>query len=75
MSAKVTQLQPNTVKYKGYIIKLTHRPKTNDWTYSINVDLPLTLSNKAPRYQTALSQAKAEIDKIIEHQSDDNTSA
>ena len=60
----VAQLHPTNVTYKGYHIKLTHRPKTNDWTYSIIHNIPLTLSHHAPRYSTALKQARDEIDRI-----------
>lgn len=60
----VTRLHPNEVTYKGYHIKLTHRPKTNDWTYTIVHHIPLKLSYHAPRYDTALTQAKAEIDRL-----------
>lgn len=60
----VTKLQPTNVTYKGYHIRLTHRPKTNDWQYKIIHTIPLTLTNHAPRYDTALTQAKAEIDRL-----------
>lgn len=61
----VTQLRPTTVTYKGYTITLKHRPKINDWTYTVTYNIPLRLSDHSPRYDTALNQAKAEIDALV----------
>lgn len=65
-SPKVTALNPKEVRYKGYLIKLTHRPKTNDWSYSITAQLQMKLSDKSPRYATALAQAKSDIDALTQ---------
>lgn len=65
---KVAQLHPTTVTYRNHIITLKHRPKTNDWTYTVTHNIPLTLSNHAPRYETALNAAKAEIDQVLDKQ-------
>lgn len=62
MSARVRQLQPEQVQYKGYTITLTHRPKINDWTYSFTHTHTMTISNTYPRYETALKHAKKSID-------------
>lgn len=66
MSRSVRQLKPTEVVYRGYTIKLTHRPKINDWQYHITYHIPLTLSDHAPRYEQALTQAKAEIDTLVD---------
>ena len=62
MSSKPIPLHPEKVKYRDHVITLTHRTKTNDWTYSITHTRTITLKNKAPRYDAALALAKQEID-------------
>lgn len=68
MPRNVHQIKPNIVTYRGHTIKLTHRPKVNDWQYHITYHIPLTLSDHAPRYEQALAQAKQEIDALMEKQ-------
>lgn len=65
---KVEQLKPTEVKYRGKTIKLKHRPKINDWQYIVTHNIPLTLTNHAPRYDTALEMAKADIDAVLDKQ-------
>lgn len=60
----VTPLHPTRVEYKGHTIKLTHRVKVNDWTYEIKHTRTIVLKNHAPRYDTALSAAKNDIDAL-----------
>lgn len=62
--SNVKKLHQTNVTYRGHAIKLTHRPDTNDWKYSITYHLPMILSNYEPRYDTALRKAKQEIDAI-----------
>ena len=68
MSTNVKKLLPTSVNYRGHTIELTHRKNVNDWTYSILYHIPLRMSDKAPRYDTALAQAKADIDALIDAQ-------
>jgi len=65
MPASVTVLQPRSISYRGAVITLTHRPKINDWVYTIEYTRTITLSSFAPRYETALAQAKAELDAYM----------
>jgi ribosomal protein S10 len=58
-------LHPTEVIYKGHKIVLTHRTKTNDWQYSFTHTRTITLSDKAPRYEAALTQAKKDIDVLL----------
>ena len=62
---KVVNLQPREVEYKGHTIRLTHRPKINDWTYEVIHTRTVRLSNHAPRYGAALDHAKAMIDNLV----------
>jgi hypothetical protein len=62
MSSNLVSLQPAQVMYRDHVITLTHRTKTNDWTYTITHTRTITLKNKAPRYEAALKLAKQEID-------------
>lgn len=65
MSAmKATPLRPTEVMYKDHKITLTLRPRTNDWHYSFTHTRTITVSNQAPRYDTALRQAKNDIDTL-----------
>jgi len=61
----VQRLHPTTVTYKDHTIKLTHRPKTNDWTYTVSHTRTITLTNHAPRYDTALRHAQHDIDLML----------
>lgn len=61
----VTQLQPTTVTYKDHTIKLTHRPRINDWTYTVSHTRTITLSDHAPLYSAALRAAKRDIDVLL----------
>lgn len=62
---KPIPLHAPQVEYKGHKIILTHRPRTNDWTYSFTHTRTITLKNRAPRYETALKMAKHEIDILL----------
>lgn len=64
-ASKAVPLHPTSVEYKGHTIKLTHRIKTNDWTYEVRHTRTITLKNNAPRYETALKQAKRDIDILV----------
>lgn len=67
MSARnVAKLHPNTVNYRDHTIKLTHRPKINDWSYTVTHTRTLNLTNHAPRYDTALAAAKHDIDILLD---------
>lgn len=61
---RATPLHPTEVEHNGHTIKLTHRPKINDWTYEVVITRKIRLSNSHPRYETALSHAKADIDAM-----------
>lgn len=62
---KVTKLHPNEVTYRDHVITLTHRPRVNDWQYSITHTRTIVLSNFAPRYETALKAAQLDIDILL----------
>lgn len=62
---KVVPMHPTTVDYKGHTIKLTHRPRTNDWQYEVKHHRTITLKNQAPRYEAALKQAQTDIDILM----------
>lgn len=64
-AAKPIPLHAPQVEYKGHKITLTHRPKTNDWTYTITHTRTITLKHHAPRYEAALKMAKDEIDILL----------
>lgn len=65
MSNKVAKLQPTEVTYKNHTIRLTHRPRTNDWQYSFTRTRTITIRNAHPRYDTALKHAQQEIDILL----------
>lgn len=66
MSAqKAIPLHPTEVNYRDHKIKLTHRPGTNDWTYEVKHTRTITLSDKAPRYDTAVKNAKRDVDCLL----------
>lgn len=65
MNAEPTPMSPREVQYRGYTITLTHRVKTNDWTYTINHVVHMTLSQAAPRYESALRLAKHDVDVLL----------
>ena len=60
-----TPLHPNKVTYRDHVIVLTHRPKTNDWEYAVKHTRTILLRNVAPRYETALKQAKRDLDIVL----------
>lgn len=62
---KVAALQPTEVTYKQHTIRLTHRPKTNDWQYTYTHTRTRTYTNVFPRYDTALKHAQQEIDILV----------
>lgn len=64
MSARPVPLHPTEVEYHGHTITLTHRPKYNDWQYTFTYTHTITIKNSAPRYDTALREAKKSIDKL-----------
>lgn len=67
MSAdRATPLHPTEVQYKGHTIKMTHRAVTNDWVYEVLHTRTIKLSQHAPRYETALKQAKRDIDILTQ---------
>lgn len=61
----VEQLHPATVTYKDHTIKLTHRPRINDWTYTVSHTRTITLTNHAPRYDSAVRAAQHDIDVLL----------
>jgi hypothetical protein len=61
----VKQIHPTEVTYRNHNITLTHRPKINDWHYSFQHIQTLTIKSFAPRYDTALKQAKRDIDIML----------
>ena len=65
MSRTVQPLHAPKVQYRAHTIKLTHRPKTNDWKYSVSHTRTITLTNHAPRYESALKQAMKDIDNLL----------
>ena len=65
MPAPVTPLHPTEVHYRDHVITLTHRPKVNDWQYSVEHTRTIVLRNVAPRYETALKAAKLDIDILL----------
>ena len=65
MSNNVKKLQPTEVQYKDHSITLTHRPSVNDWTYTVSHTRTITLSQHAPRYDSALRLAKRDIDILL----------
>ena len=60
-----TQLHPTSVTYRDHVIVLTHRPRTNDWEYAVRHTRTILLRNVAPRYETALKQAKRDLDIVL----------
>lgn len=60
-----TPIRPTTVQYRDHTIVLTHRPKTNDWEYTVKHTRTILLRNHAPRYETALKQAKRDLDIVL----------
>jgi len=61
----VEPIHPTEVKYRDHNIILTHRPRINDWHYTITHTQVLTLNNHAPRYDVALKQAQHDIDILL----------
>lgn len=51
--------------YKRHEIELIYRPATNDWKYHIEHVRSMTLSGVQPRYDSALKEAKKDIDIMI----------
>ena len=65
MSA-IKQLHPTTIPSRDHTIKLTHRPRINDWSYSIIHTRTIELTSHAPRYDRALEAAKRDIDILLD---------
>lgn len=60
----VATINPTQVQYKGHTIRMTYRPRTNDWEYIVRVQRTVTLRNRSANYNTALAHAKKDIDAI-----------
>ena len=64
---KIAQLHKTKIQYRGQTIKLTHRPKVNDWKYEIILSRVIRISDTQVRYGAAVEAAKTAIDLFTKY--------